>query len=124
MPEYPPIPGVKVVSVTGQFTEDEDPTLPWKVTVNLRPPEFMNVTFVMLYGGTEAAVVQAPTREELEKFLEAENMTTHPRLRNIVFNGPDGFEETIDRDASFAAARARAEAAEAGEETPAESTST
>ncbi len=95
MPEYPSIEGIKLISLTGQFDGPDDENYPWKLEINFRPPEFMQVTFVMMYGGTEKMVVRGMSRELLEEFLEAEDFTFHPRLRDMVFTGPDGVAEEV-----------------------------
>lgn len=73
----------------------DDPAIPFRVDVNLRPPEFMNVTFVMLYGGTEEIVVRGPTREAIDSWLSETDLRSHPRLRWIKITGPDGAVEEI-----------------------------
>ena len=95
MPEYPAIEGIKLISLTGQFNEPDDDTYPWKLVVDFRPPEFMQVTWALMYGGTEELVVRGMSRELLEQFLEAENFTFHPRLRKLVFYGPDGVADEV-----------------------------
>ena len=95
MPKYPSIEGVKLISLTGQFDEPDDETYPWKLEINFRPPEFLIVAFVMMHGGTEKLVVRGMSRELLEQFWEAEDLTFHPRLREMIFTGPDGVAEEV-----------------------------
>lgn len=95
MPEHPSIEGIKLISLTGQIDEPDDETYPWKLVINFRPPEFMQVTFVLMHGGTERMVVRGMSRELLERFLEAEDFTFHPRLREMIFTGPDGVVEEV-----------------------------
>lgn len=46
---------------------------------NLSPPPFMEVTFIMLHGGSEELVIHADERTELDEVLA--EIKTHPRLR-------------------------------------------
>lgn len=84
------IPGIKLIRHNaGGVNEQEDPTLPYKLEANLRPPEFMEMAFVGLYGGSEEIVVQGQTHEALEKFSQMNELQTHSRLRNLKIKGPD-----------------------------------
>jgi len=91
--------GVRFVFATGSRDRfDEDPALPFRVYVNLRPPEFMQVTFVMLHGGSEEILVRAETLAWAEDFLVRNELSAHPRLRRIEITGPDGLKiERTDR---------------------------
>jgi len=68
---------------------------PFKLYANFRPPEFMQVTFVMLYGGSEEFVLRADTREKLEEAVRQNEWVGHPRLRRLVLTMPDGREELL-----------------------------
>jgi len=70
---------------------------PHKLTVNLRPPDFMQVTFICLYGGSEELIVRATTRAALDRFISQNNLTQEPRLRSLVITGPEGVTEEILR---------------------------
>lgn len=85
------IEGVRFVRDHAGHGLGPDPSLPWKVTINLRPPEFMGVAFAMLYGGSEEFVFQAPTREHIDELIEQARKTLdgHPRLRWVLIEGPD-----------------------------------
>ena len=88
------IPGLKMIRHNaGAVNLPDDPTLPFKLEANFRPPEFMVVAFVGLYGGSEEIVVRAMTKEALDKFVEVNNLRTHPRLRQLTITGPDGLVE-------------------------------
>lgn len=86
---------LKLIRVTGQVNTPDDLSFPFKLEVNLSPPEFMSMTFVMLYGGSEDVVVRAMTKEALDTFIDEKGLRTHPRLRRIVITGPDGFRQEI-----------------------------
>lgn len=90
--------GVRFVYHTGSTPRyDEDPALPFRVYVNLRPPEFMNMTFVMLHGGSEEVIVKAESLEMAEDFLVRNQLGDHPRLRRIEITGPDTKIERTER---------------------------
>lgn len=59
---------------------------------NLRPPAFMQVTFIMLCGGTEELVVRSMTRRAINQFVGQNDLYRHPRLRQMTISGPDGVE--------------------------------
>jgi hypothetical protein len=77
------IEGVKLIRQTGVVNEPDDPSYPYRLDVNLRPPEFMEFAFVMLHGGSEVICVRGMTREALEQFVELNQLRTHPRLRSL-----------------------------------------
>jgi hypothetical protein len=82
--------GVRLVSATGQCQYDDDPSLPFRVYVNLRPPKFMGFTFTMLHGGSEEIVARAESLEWAEDFIARNDLETHPRFRRLAITGPDG----------------------------------
>ena len=73
-------------------------THPWQLELECTPPEFMNVAFVMLYGGTERVVVRSDTREHLMDFIAENNFRNHPRLRTLTVTGLHGFLEETTRE--------------------------
>lgn len=73
----------------------DDPSLAFRVEVNLRPPEFMGVTFVMLYGGSEEIFARCADRVAVDRFLDRTELRSHPRTRWIKVMGPDGAVETV-----------------------------
>ncbi len=90
--------GLKLVRLnTARINESDDPSYPYKLDVNLSPPELMQVTFVMLYGGSEKLVVRSMSREAIEKFIEANDLRHHPRLRRMTITGPANLQEVISR---------------------------
>ncbi|MFZ5365938.1 MAG: hypothetical protein ACOZBZ_01460 [Patescibacteria group bacterium] len=84
------IPGLKLIYQTGGTNIADDPSMPYRLDANFRPPEFMEVAFVLMHGGSEEIVVRGMTREALEEFVEANDFKTHPRLRRLTITGPDG----------------------------------
>ena len=87
------IPGIKVIRHNASgINLPDDPSMPYKLEANLRPPEFMIVAFIGLYGGSEEFVVRSETGEALEKFIEMNDLRTHPRLRRLTITTPNGVE--------------------------------
>src|ERR1044071_8302464 len=91
-------PGIKIIrhELSG-INEPDDSSLPFMVHVNLSPPDFMNVAFVMLYGGSEEIVARCADRAAVDRLLDSNELRTHPRLRWIRIKGPDGNVEEIGR---------------------------
>lgn len=82
------------------INEPDEPNaqgFPYKLEVNLRPPELMQVAFVMLYGGSELMVMRGKTREAIERFITQNDLQRHPRLRRMTITGPNGLREEIGR---------------------------
>lgn len=93
-----PIPGLHLVELTGQSPRQApDPTKPWRLVVELTPPQFMQIAFTMLHGGTERVDVQGDTRESLEELMRRNDFRTHPRLRRLTLTGPEGVVLTMGR---------------------------
>jgi len=95
------IDGLQLVYMTGgrlDGSEDRDDTgYPYRLEVNLSPPQLMIVTFVMLHGGSEQIVVRAKTRDAIDQFIGMNAFVRHPRFRWMVITGPDGLKEEIKR---------------------------
>lgn len=89
------IPGLKLIRDAGGANLPDDPSFPFKLEANFRPPEFMNVAFVLMRGGSEEIVVRSMTKESLDKFVEMNNLRAHPRLRRLTITGPDGIVEQV-----------------------------
>ena len=87
---------VVILHVGGNINRPDDPSKPWCLDVRLRPPEFMAVAFVMIYGGAEIMKVRADTREELDAFVHELALLDHPRLTRLTITGPDGVVLTQD----------------------------
>ena len=90
------IPGLKLIHHNSSGVNlPDDTSFPFKLEGNFSPPEFMNVAFVLLYGGSEEIVVRAMTTEALYKFIETNRLLAHPRLRRMTITGPDGLVEEV-----------------------------
>lgn len=88
-----PIEGLKVIRFnSARINEPDDPSYPYKLVINLRPPDFMQVAFIMLYGGSEELLVRALTRKAIDDFVAQHDFHHHPRLRHMTLTapGPDG----------------------------------
>lgn len=91
-------PSVKVITHNaGNIDMFDDPRYPFKLEARLRPPEFMIVAFVFLYGGSETIVVRGKSRRALEGAITKLRLRNHPRLRELTITGPTGEVENIRR---------------------------
>jgi hypothetical protein len=95
------IDGLVLVYMTGarlDRSEDRDDTgYPYRLEVNLSPPQLMEVAFIMLHGGSEEIVVRAKTRAAIDTFIAKNDFSKHPRFRWMTITGPDGLKEEIAR---------------------------
>lgn len=95
------IAGLKLVYLTGSrvdaIDDPNDPDYPYRLEVNLRPPELMEVAFIMLHGGSEEIIVRGKTREALDQFIALNAFRRHPRLRRMTITGPGSLREEIGR---------------------------
>ena len=97
-PVAQPVEGLKIIRLnTARIDEPDDPSYPWKLDVNLSPPDLMQVAFVMRNGGSEELVVRSRSRAAIDEFIEDNDLRSHPRLRRMTITGPDDFKEVIDR---------------------------
>lgn len=93
------IPGIKLILHNASNVRlPDDPSLPFKLEASFSPPEFMIFAFIGIYGGSEEIVVRGETKEALDKFIEANNLRTHSRLRSLTITGPDGVVEQLPRE--------------------------
>lgn len=75
---------IKLIFHTGEIDIADDPSFgPWKLYVNLRPPEFMQMAFICMTGGSEEVVCRGKSKEALEEFVKAADLNNHPRLRRM-----------------------------------------
>jgi len=89
---------VKLIKHTGECKHPDDTSLPFKLHLVMRPPEFMIVTFVMLYGGSEEVVVRGRTLEAISGWLDRSELRTHSRLlRYTITDGNDAVVEEKKR---------------------------
>ena len=77
----------------GGVNQPDDTSYPYKLEVNLRPPDFMVIAFIGLYGGSEEIVIRGMTQGALEQFVKENKLDTHPRLRRLTITGPN--DETV-----------------------------
>lgn len=78
------IPGLRPIYQTGQRgpKADESPEMfPYRVEMNFSPPEFMNVAYVMMHGGSEEIIVRSTSLEAIHELITVNDVRTHPRLR-------------------------------------------
>ena len=71
---------IKLIYQTSVCDRSDDPSMPFKLDLVLRAPEFMAVTWAFLHGGTEQIIVRANTYEELTAWMDLNNLKTHVRL--------------------------------------------
>jgi len=81
---------IKIIKHTGECDKQDDPSLPFKLELVMRPPEFMVVAFIGLYGGTEDVVTRGETLEELQEWMETHGLKKHPRLSRYSITDKDG----------------------------------
>ena len=87
----PVIPGLTLIKHNACGLDlPDNPSFPYKLEISLRPPEFLEVTFILLYGSTEEVVIRGMTKEALDQFIEANDIRNHIRLRHLTITGPDG----------------------------------
>ena len=85
------IDGLKLIRLnTARINEPDDPSYPFKLEVNLSPPELMQVTF------SEVLVVRSMSREAIDQLIQANDLRRHPRLRRMTITDP-ALQEVISR---------------------------
>lgn len=90
--------GIKLIRHNAnQVDEPDDPSMPYRYEGDFTPPEFMQVTFVLLYGGSEEIIIRATSLRKLNKYLDEAGLKRHPRLRSFTITGPDGVIEEYKR---------------------------
>ena len=90
--------GIKLIRHNaGNVNLPDDPSYPFKLEVNLAPPDFLTFHFIALYGGSEEIVVRGKTKEALDEFIDGNNLREVPRLRRLTITGPDGVVEEISK---------------------------
>jgi hypothetical protein len=86
--------GLKLIRLNSARIDDpDDPSYPYKLEVNLRPPDLMQVAFVMLYGGSDEMIVRGMSREAIDRFVDVNDLHRHPRLRRMTITGPNDLRE-------------------------------
>jgi hypothetical protein len=90
------IPGLKLIRHNASgVNEADDLSFPWLMEATFTPPEFLEIAFVFMHGGSEVIVVRSMSREALDEFISMNDLRNHPRLRRITITGPEGIEEEI-----------------------------
>jgi|WetSurSiteA1Bulk_404760.scaffolds.fasta_scaffold33041_1 hypothetical protein len=64
-------------------TPEEEIKYPFVLYGNFRQPSFMEVTWALLYGGSEEFTIRGDTVETLQDFAAYNGFPTHPRLRRL-----------------------------------------
>jgi hypothetical protein len=92
---------LKIIRLTSEGINEPDApyesTYPYKLTAHLSPPDFMQVTFIMLHGGSEELIIRGRTSEALDRFITRNNLKQNPRLRGMMITGPNGDVEEFRR---------------------------
>jgi len=81
---------VKLIKHTGESDHEDDPSLPFKLEMVLRAPEFMTIGWIGIYGGTEEIIARGSTVEELTSWMDEHGLKTHSRLSRYSITGSDG----------------------------------
>ncbi len=55
----------------------------------MRVPEFLNVAFVCMFGGTEDVVARADNEQELTDWMRHHGLIDHPRIIRYKITGAD-----------------------------------
>lgn len=78
----------------GRINKPDDTSFPFKLTVTLEIDDF---SVSSLCGTDEIVIARAMTKEAMERFINHDDcqFRTHPRLKTMVFEGPDGVIEEI-----------------------------
>lgn len=74
---------VKLIQHTGEVDSPDDATLPLKLEMHLRAPQFMSAAFAFLYGGSEIVIARADSVPEMEAWMKEHGLTDHPRLNRF-----------------------------------------
>lgn len=77
-------------ATTARLDRPDDRQFPYKLEINLSPPEFMQMAFILQFGGSEEIAVGGKTLKDVERFARKNSFETHPRLRRMTISGPDG----------------------------------
>jgi len=81
---------IKLIKHTSECDHPDDPSMPFKLEMVLSAPEFMEVAWAGLYGGTEEVVARGDSLEELNAWMEEHGLKTHPRRRRYAITNSDG----------------------------------
>ena len=73
----------------------DDPSFPFVMHAEFRPPSFMDVTFVMIHGGSEIIRVRGKTREDIVEFTKKNDLARHIRLRTLTITEEVGGQRNV-----------------------------
>lgn len=91
---------VKLIKHTSECDHEDDPSLPFKLYMTLKPPEFMEFTWTCLHGGSEDIIARGDTIEELTAWMEKNDLKEHTRLiRYSILDGDGKVVDSWDRHA-------------------------
>lgn len=79
---------VKLIEHTGECSHPDDPSMPYRLDLRMRPPSFMVVAFAAIHGGSEDVVARADSEQELTAWMQERGLTDHPRLSRWRITGP------------------------------------
>lgn len=88
---------VKVIRHTSECDNPDDPTLPIKLDLVLRPPAFMEFTWFSMYGGSEDIVARSDNLEEMRVWMDEFGLKNHIRLRRYKITNGDEVIESVDK---------------------------
>lgn len=79
---------LKLIYHTSDCKNPDDPSLPYRLDLVMRAPEFLIVAWAMLHGGVEEIIARASTLEELNAWMQEHRLAEHPRLTRYTIKGP------------------------------------
>lgn len=90
---------VQLVYQTGRGGKREVDVMeyPWSLYGNFSPPEYMEVAFAFIFGGSEEFAVRGKSRDDLIQLIKERELSDHPRLRYFTITDPDGNKEKLER---------------------------
>jgi hypothetical protein len=82
---------------TNKIDREFDPKkFPWELKFDLQPPEFMNIAFIMAYGGSQNFVVRGKSREALMRLVRVLGIFKRTDLMEMKITDPNGKTETLE----------------------------
>lgn len=81
---------IKLIKHTGECDYPDDPSLPFRLDLVMRPPSLMSVAFVVFHGGTEDFVVRSDSAEALVEWMHERDLRDHPRLIRFQITNAEG----------------------------------
>jgi hypothetical protein len=81
---------VKLIRHTGECNHADDSSLPYKLELVMRPPEFMAVVWAFMHGGTEEVAARGSTVGALRDWMRERGLDAHPRLSRWAITDHNG----------------------------------